>query len=983
MGTSRRLSASVVHRPATPSVKALRVRTQRLAMVLVGFAIVAALCSVVDAARATITTSTFTTVADAYVAQNRANTNFGTDRRLKIQTGPIQRSYVRFSVSGLSGTVRRATLRVNSASGSTIGYDARAAASEWVETTITYANAPVPSSTITGSSGSFSNDQWVDVDVTPLVSGNGLVSFALTSTSTTAIQMRSREAGTSTTPQLVVETTTDVPPTNTSPPTISGAAEEGQTLSADPGSWSGTQPITYAYQWRRCNSAGSSCGDIAGASDQTYTLVTADVGSTIRVAVTASNGAGSATASSAPTAVVQAAPVPPTNTSPPTISGAAEEGQTLSADPGSWSGTQPITYAYQWQRCGYTSTIRADTPAAYWRLGESSGTSAADQTVNANNGTYSGTFTLGQAGALTGDSDTAVRLTASGLGDVVIPHSSSLNYGDNVTYEVWLKLISLPAAGTIGNIFTKSTGTAAFRVLPSGTLTVRKSGSADIASSTTPLTVDGRFHSVVMTKAGPSVHIYIDSVDVTGLVSNQTLTNGTAQLAIGHHPLGSSDALDAVVDEATVYTYALSPAQVQAHYSAGSSASGCTSIAGATGQTYTLSASDVGTRIRVSVTATNSSGSSTAASAQTQPIQPIQPASIGYRGPSFSGAGTAPSGSKPESKLWRNDGFWWASMWDTASQDFHIFGRHRRRPRRPCEHEGRRALGRQPPLRRLARLLDEPRGRLSQPALPLQLQPGDRHVFARQRLPGLDQQLPHRDARDRQGLDREAVGDLDPEQPGLRQPHDRRRCQLGHPLSLVAFGGSKIGVMWSNQNASALYFAVHEDGQPDTTWQASRTAIQGPNEVDNHINLKADASGRVFAAVKSGQNDPPNPNPNAPLVRLLVRDPASGDWASYVFGRVADNHTRPILLLDETNGLVHMLAAAPEAGGTIYQKTAPINAISFPTGLGTPFIRDAANLNLNNVTSTKQNLNSTTGLVVLATNDSTGFYWHNFDSLAP
>ena len=46
---------------------------------------------------------------------------------------------------------------------------------------------------------------------------------------------------------------------------------------------------------------------------------------------------------------------------------------------------------------------------------------------------------------------------------------------------------------------------------------------------------------------------------------------------------------------------------------------------------------------------------------------------VGYRDQSFSGAGTAPSGSKPESKLWWNDGFWWASMWDTVSQDFHIF----------------------------------------------------------------------------------------------------------------------------------------------------------------------------------------------------------------------------------------------------------------------------------------------------------------------
>lgn len=47
---------------------------------------------------------------------------------------------------------------------------------------------------------------------------------------------------------------------------------------------------------------------------------------------------------------------------------------------------------------------------------------------------------------------------------------------------------------------------------------------------------------------------------------------------------------------------------------------------------------------------------------------------------------------------------------------------------------------------------------------------------------------------------------------------------------MVAFGGSKIGVMWSNQSSTndAMYFAVHEDGQPDATWQASATAIQGP-----------------------------------------------------------------------------------------------------------------------------------------------------------
>ena len=85
------------------------------------------------------------------------------------------------------------------------------------------------------------------------------------------------------------------------------------------------------------------------------------------------------------------------------------------------------------------------------------------------------------------------------------------------------------------------------------------------------------------------------------------------------------------------------------------------------------------------------------------------------------------------------------------------------------------------------------------------------------------------------------------------------------------------------------------------------------------------------------------------------------------------------MLLDEANGLVRMFATAPESGGTIYQKTSPINSISFAGGLGTPIIKDADS-QANNVTSTKQNLDASTNLVVVAHSGALR-YFHNFVSL--
>ena len=90
-----------------------------------------------------------------------------------------------------------------------------------------------------------------------------------------------------------------LPPVNTSLPVISGTTTQGQTLTTTNGTWT-MRRLDFGYQWRRCDSAGANCADIAGATASSYTLVYADAGSTIRVVVTAYNAYGSDCATSEP-----------------------------------------------------------------------------------------------------------------------------------------------------------------------------------------------------------------------------------------------------------------------------------------------------------------------------------------------------------------------------------------------------------------------------------------------------------------------------------------------------------------------------------------------------------------------------------------------------------------------------------------------------------------------------------------------------------
>jgi len=97
-------------------------------------------------------------------------------------------------------------------------------------------------------------------------------------------------------------------PASSSPPTISGSAIVGSLLTGSPGTWVGESPITYSYQWLRCDKAGNACGPISGRTTSQYTLVQADQGRTVRLKVVARNSRGNADAFSSATTEVQANP---------------------------------------------------------------------------------------------------------------------------------------------------------------------------------------------------------------------------------------------------------------------------------------------------------------------------------------------------------------------------------------------------------------------------------------------------------------------------------------------------------------------------------------------------------------------------------------------------------------------------------------------------------------------------------------------------
>jgi outer membrane protein assembly factor BamB len=277
-------------------------------------------------------------------------------------------------------------------------------------------------------------------------------------------------------------------PANSTPPTVSGTPVVGQPVGADVGTWT-AMPTSYAYQWLDCSSG--VCSNISGATGESYTPTNSQLGSTLEVSVTATNSSGQSSAVvSQESDPVGSAPV---NTTAPTITGTASNGQSLSASPGTWSGS-PTSYSYQWMRCqaGTCTAITGATASSYTVNSADTGSQLEVQVTAAN-----------AVGAATADSAltttvptgaTTISLTASANPATV---GSALTFSATITPSVDGGTVTFSEDGQamswcqgLAVNASNSTVSCAGTAVSAGsvTITVAYSGDSNFNASTASLT---------------------------------------------------------------------------------------------------------------------------------------------------------------------------------------------------------------------------------------------------------------------------------------------------------------------------------------------------------------------------------------------------------------------------------------------------------------------------------------------------------------
>jgi hypothetical protein len=414
-------------------------------------------------------------------------------------------------------------------------------------------------------------------------------------------------------------------PSNTSPPTITGTAVSGETLTASEGSWTGTPPLSPpAFQWLRCDAAGDACTDIAGQTGSTYVVVApADVGATLRVRETRTNAEGSDSAQSAQTAVVteQTAPV---NTGEPLISGSAVEGSTLTTSDGTWTGTS-LDYDYQWVRCGADGglpdgsncpTIAGATAASYTLTASDIGHRLRVQ-VTASNDTGSATATANptavvQQSTTSGAPRSLVEPSITGTfaqGRILTASLGTWAGETPLTYAYqWVRCGADGGNPDGSNCSFISGATSSFYTLTvddvGSRMRVRITASNNLGAQTAASNASAAV--TVTSTTTPSAQAPSNTVlpTIFGTTTVGSTLTSSLGLWTGTAPL--------------LYSYQWLRCGADGGQSTGV---GCTAISGATGTQYALVAADLAGRLRVQVTARNTFGTTTVTSSATAAVQ--------------------------------------------------------------------------------------------------------------------------------------------------------------------------------------------------------------------------------------------------------------------------------------------------------------------------------------------------------------------------
>ena len=210
----------------------------------------------------------------------------------------------------------------------------------------------------------------------------------------------------------------------------------------------------------------------------------------------------------------------------------------------------------------YTTVVLADSPIAYWRLGEASGTTAVDSSGHGRNGAYSGGVTKGVAGALAYDSNTAARFDGS-IGLVSVPDDSALRLNGSWSIEFWAKQVSYPHQ--FAGLIAKGSNQNGYSIWadPWGGLWLKRHNAE--AGSGSGAIVSTGYRYFVVTYDGTNVKWYVDGVLKRTTAESFPGNGDPGQLQLGKGDVyGNND-----IDEVALYATALNATRIAAHYASG------------------------------------------------------------------------------------------------------------------------------------------------------------------------------------------------------------------------------------------------------------------------------------------------------------------------------------------------------------------------------------------------------------------------------